>query len=123
MGSGLNAEYMGTHPIFESDFDCLTEFKMSQIDREELSKMLDQFKKGKKSNFGLSNIFSQLNEVCEMQTQLHQKHYNINKITEKDNPSSDDLKNDLAEIPAVNEIFYEMKILSDKITALPDNIG
>ena len=27
--------------------------KMSQIDREELSKMLDQFKKGKKSNFGL----------------------------------------------------------------------
>ena len=70
-----------------------------------------------------SNIFSQLNEVCEMQTQLHQKHYNINKITDKDNPSSDDLKNDLAEIPAVNEIFYEMKILSDKITALPDNIG
>ena len=58
-----------------------------------------------------------------MQTQLHQKHYNINKITDKDNPSSDDLKNDLAEIPAVNEIFYEMKILSDKITALPDNIG
>ena len=27
--------------------------RMSQIDREELSKMLDQFKKGKKSNFGL----------------------------------------------------------------------
>merc|ERR1712131_73729 len=113
---------MGTHPIFESDFDCLTE-GMSQIDREELSKMLDQFKKGKKSNFGLSNIFSQLNEVCEMQTQLHQKHYNINKITDKDNPSSDDLKNNPSEIPAVNEIFYEMKILSDKITALPDNIG
>jgi len=22
--SGINAEYMGTHPIFESDFDCLT---------------------------------------------------------------------------------------------------
>merc|ERR1712227_946367 len=21
-----NAEYMGTHPIFESDFDCLTDF-------------------------------------------------------------------------------------------------
>jgi len=25
MGGGINAEYMGTHPIFESDFDCLTE--------------------------------------------------------------------------------------------------
>merc|ERR1711990_1344477 len=25
MGSSGNAEYMGTHPIFESDFDCLTE--------------------------------------------------------------------------------------------------
>merc|ERR1711990_1009083 len=24
-----NAEYMGTHPIFESDFDCLTEIVMS----------------------------------------------------------------------------------------------
>jgi len=24
MGGGINAEYMGTHPIFESDFDCLT---------------------------------------------------------------------------------------------------
>merc|ERR1712037_165582 len=24
-----NAEYMGTHPIFESDFDCLTELNMS----------------------------------------------------------------------------------------------
>jgi len=23
--SGINAEYMGTHPIFESDFDCLTD--------------------------------------------------------------------------------------------------
>merc|ERR1712037_189243 len=22
---GINAEYMGTHPIFESDFDCLTD--------------------------------------------------------------------------------------------------
>ena len=76
-----------------------------------------------RTNFIFSIIFSQLNEVCEMQTQLHQKHYNINKITDKDNPSSDDLKNNLSEIPAVNEIFYEMKILSDKITALPDNIG
>merc|ERR1711892_219206 len=27
MGSGINAEYMGTHPIFESDFDCLTEMR------------------------------------------------------------------------------------------------
>merc|ERR1711990_33908 len=25
---GINAEYMGTHPIFESDFDCLTEMKL-----------------------------------------------------------------------------------------------
>jgi len=25
MGGGINAEYMGTHPIFESDFDCLTD--------------------------------------------------------------------------------------------------
>merc|ERR1711914_57683 len=25
---------MGTHPIFESDFDCLTEKKMSDIDHE-----------------------------------------------------------------------------------------
>jgi len=25
--SGINAEYMGTHPIFESDFDCLTDNK------------------------------------------------------------------------------------------------
>merc|ERR1711990_1058885 len=25
MGSSGNAEYMGTHPIFESDFDCLTD--------------------------------------------------------------------------------------------------
>merc|ERR1712037_142323 len=24
---GVNAEYMGTHPIFESDFDCLTGIK------------------------------------------------------------------------------------------------
>merc|ERR1711892_1448770 len=24
-----NAEYMGTHPIFESDFDCLTDFGMT----------------------------------------------------------------------------------------------
>merc|ERR1711917_38530 len=23
-----NAEYMGTHPIFESDFDCLTDLKL-----------------------------------------------------------------------------------------------
>jgi len=28
MGGGINAEYMGTHPIFESDFDCLTEMKL-----------------------------------------------------------------------------------------------
>merc|ERR1712131_28566 len=26
-----NAEYMGTHPIFESDFDCLTDFRMGQL--------------------------------------------------------------------------------------------
>merc|ERR1711892_889517 len=28
MGSRGNAEYMGTHPIFESDFDCLTDFEI-----------------------------------------------------------------------------------------------
>merc|ERR1712131_130332 len=25
---------MGTHPIFESDFDCLTDFKMSEVEDE-----------------------------------------------------------------------------------------
>merc|ERR1711990_309905 len=28
---GINAEYMGTHPIFESDFDCLTDFEFGSI--------------------------------------------------------------------------------------------
>merc|ERR1739838_595736 len=26
---------MGTHPIFESDFDCLTDFRMSEVEIEE----------------------------------------------------------------------------------------
>merc|ERR1711892_1056935 len=29
---GINAEYMGTHPIFESDFDCLTADGRNGID-------------------------------------------------------------------------------------------
>jgi len=29
MGGGINAEYMGTHPIFESDFDCLTDLNQT----------------------------------------------------------------------------------------------
>merc|ERR1712088_261411 len=28
---GINAEYMGTHPIFESDFDCLTDKRRFRI--------------------------------------------------------------------------------------------
>merc|ERR1712106_98458 len=31
MGSSGNAEYMGTHPIFESDFDCLTETRIKKL--------------------------------------------------------------------------------------------
>merc|ERR1712131_96123 len=27
---GINAEYMGTHPIFESDFDCLTDMSSAE---------------------------------------------------------------------------------------------
>merc|ERR1711970_586877 len=111
---------MGTHPIFESDFDCLTEMNSkSTIDvpRDELDRILGEFRKGKNSNFGLSEIFGQLDEVCEMQTALHQAHYDI----DKNNPNSTQLKNDLAEIPAVNEIFIKMKALSEKIQNLPVN--
>jgi len=35
MGGGINAEYMGTHPIFESDFDCLTEYIVTEYVRKE----------------------------------------------------------------------------------------
>ena len=75
-----------------------------ELDREGLNDMLKSFKEGKTSNFGLrfyhiphllhvtiehfSQTFSQLNEVCEMQTSLHEKHYDI----DKDNPMSSQLK-------------------------------
>ena len=122
-----------------------------ELDREGLNDMLKSFKEGKTSNFGLrfyhiphllhvtiehfSQTFSQLNEVCEMQTSLHEKHYDI----DKDNPMSSQLKvveitlaelfqyelysilaiqNDLSEIKAVNGIYEEMKKLSDKIHSL-----
>merc|ERR1712037_1086884 len=47
---------MGTHPIFESDFDCLTEtgYKMSKVSRETLYEAVDTLLKGskeKKRNF------------------------------------------------------------------------
>ena len=49
-----------------------------------------------------------------MQTNLHCKHYDI----DKDNPISNQLKNDLSEIKAVNGIYEEMKKLSEKISSL-----
>merc|ERR1712210_288568 len=48
---------MGTHPIFESDFDCLTDetgYKMSKVSRETLYEAVDTLLKGskeKKRNF------------------------------------------------------------------------
>merc|ERR1711892_1207841 len=51
-----NAEYMGTHPIFESDFDCLTDQtqtdqmaiqKVSELkgkSKDELTKQLNEYK-------------------------------------------------------------------------------
>merc|ERR1712210_135766 len=48
---------MGTHPIFESDFDCLTDetgYKMSKVSREALYEAVDTLLKGskeKKRNF------------------------------------------------------------------------
>ena len=64
--------------------------------------------------YHFSKTFSQLNEVCEMQTNLHCKHYDI----DKDNPISSQLKNDLSQIKAVNGIYEEMKKLSEKISSL-----
>merc|ERR1712210_125027 len=49
-----NAEYMGTHPIFESDFDCLTVLNSVQtmpsvcvkdVDQQEFVKAFSQFLK------------------------------------------------------------------------------
>jgi len=35
---------MGTHPIFESDFDCLTELKMSlEIESLDVIRLIEQF--------------------------------------------------------------------------------
>ena len=58
-------------------------FRMNKnidVPRDELDRILDQFRKGKNSNFGLGEIYGQLHEVCEMQTALHQAHYNIDKV-------------------------------------------
>ena len=54
--------------------------KNIDVPRDELDRILDQFRKGKNSNFGLGEIYGQLHEVCEMQTALHQAHYNIDKV-------------------------------------------
>merc|ERR1711935_1161741 len=39
---------MGTHPIFESDFDCLTEHKMSDVEMEVTPAEVEQAKLAKK---------------------------------------------------------------------------
>ena len=54
--------------------------KTIDVPRDELDRILGEFRKGKNSNFGLSEIFGQLDEVCEMQTALHQAHYDIDKV-------------------------------------------
>merc|ERR1711935_461032 len=45
---------MGTHPIFESDFDCLTESKTIKMSSKE-------------------EIVQGFQQLCQMQRQLHQK--------------------------------------------------
>jgi len=76
------------------------------VPRDELNSLLDQFRKGKKSNFGQLESFNQLNEVCEMQLKIHKKHYKI----DADNPKKSELKCDLSEMEGVNEIFDDMKV-------------
>lgn len=81
------------------------------VPRDELNSLLDEFRKGKKSNFGQRESFTQLNLVCEMQLKIHRKHYEI----DRNNPKKEMLICDLDEIESVNEIFDDMKVLSDKI--------
>jgi len=104
---------MGTHPIFESDFDCLTETKTMSVTvpREELNSLLDEFRKGKKSNFGQLESFTNLNAICKMQLDIHKKHYQI----DADNPKKDQLACNLTEMEKVNVIFDDMKLLSTEI--------
>merc|ERR1712087_899370 len=48
---------MGTHPIFESDFDCLTEIRIThQSCHHEKVKL-------KKSNFGVAHIYASFNDT------------------------------------------------------------
>merc|ERR1712127_94681 len=59
---------MGTHPIFESDFDCLTEMKADEI-RELLTK--------KKKNF---NIELRTTDDFARKKKAKKKYYEIRKI-------------------------------------------
>jgi hypothetical protein len=81
------------------------------VPREELNSLLEEFRKGKKSNFGQADSFAQINIVCEMQLNIHQKHYAI----DSDNPKKKTLVCDLDEMEKVDEAFDNMKVLSDKI--------
>merc|ERR1712064_118067 len=49
---------MGTHPIFESDFDCLTERNTKTLNHNMSSK---------------EEIVQGFQQLCQMQRQLHQK--------------------------------------------------
>merc|ERR1712227_1195287 len=60
---------MGTHPIFESDFDCLTELNLTQKDSEKLREEANKLANSGGGFF--SKIFggNKLDEACEKYTQ------------------------------------------------------
>ena len=84
------------------------------VPREELNKLLGEFRKNKKSNFGREESFAKLNEVTKMQLAIHREHYEI----DQNNSKLPELKCDLNELPKVNKIFDDMKSLSEKIEKL-----
>merc|ERR1711953_1835 len=72
---------MGTHPIFESDFDCLTEWKMAQSDKRSLK--YDDFKWGKalgEGSFG-EVVQAELNDNAKEHYKYKEQFFAVKRLS------------------------------------------